>query len=461
MSTEGSGDSVRTIALEMTRRLGRRVTVDELRSRAGPGSEAEIAALVARGLVARGSAPPGAAEPPRPRVGPSVDRESREERWEERFERWADKAERWFTSLAGGETELTEAEAIEQHRRRVGRKANKEMAGLRGHRASFFGVQAMLFVVWFLTSRGSPHPFPWFLIPLAGWGIGLVSHEAGARAHQAEHRELEQIRRPSLAFLGLHKRLWKNRRSFRGHLASTAMTSVLLATINIVTGGGFPWALIPIAGMGVGVFSHLGAYRARERRLREQMDELGTGGGPGRAAVPSIDASASDTQQAQQLREAILEQLESLPGETAMFDGGFHASLTRYVEQVTRLSSVKEELRHAIGSIPMAALDHDRERLVSRRETATSERIRAEYNRSIDQIDRQKQSYAELKAEEEMADLRVTNAINSLRQLHLDLTRMKSMTPAEGEEALENLRSRTEDLGQYLSDLRDGYDEIE
>jgi len=35
------------------------------------------------------------------------------------------------------------------------------------------------------------------------------------------------------------------------------------------------------------------------------------------------------------------------------------------------------------------------------------------------------------------------------------------MTPAQGEEALVNLRNRTSDLGQYLRDLSKGYDDLE
>jgi fatty acid desaturase len=44
--------------------------------------------------------------------------------------------------------------------------------GFRIHLAVFVMVQILLFVIWLAVGGG----FPWFLIVLAGWGIGLVVH---------------------------------------------------------------------------------------------------------------------------------------------------------------------------------------------------------------------------------------------------------------------------------------------
>lgn len=69
------------------------------------------------------------------------------------------------------------------------------------HLIVYLGVNAMLISLWlFVTGRG----FPWFVFPLGGWGIGLVSHyftsrnigkgKAGRRSAAIE-REAEKIRR--------------------------------------------------------------------------------------------------------------------------------------------------------------------------------------------------------------------------------------------------------------------------
>lgn len=496
MSTSRNPEELRLLALTMTRELGRRVSAQELRRRTGGGApfDQTIEGLIRDGLVARrtpgevgpdglggpgtpGGAPhpgaeahypdraphPGAGahypdRAPHPGAGAHYPDRAPHPRIEDQLQRLAGRAERWIRNLAAGDgQEITEAEAIRMHIDQTDRKATRELAGLRGHTVSFLGVNTMLFVIWALTGAG----FPWFLIPLAGWGIGYASHRAEVLARIAENREVQKLTRPNLKQLGVHRKLWKKRRGFRGHLVSTAMVSVLLGTINIITGGGFAWALIPIAGMGIGVFAHYGTFRGEERRLVEELDYAASSPGPLPSVTGVPDGTLPPAQQAVELRDRIVAQIEAFPVSSSLFDHDFHASLDAYVKQVTQLAGTSDELSAAIGSIPVHELDTDRARLVERRSAAANPRMQAEYDRSIEQIDRQKQSYAELAAEQEMVELKIGNAVNALRQLQIDVTRMKSMTPAQGEEALVNLRNRTSDLGQYLRDLSKGYDDLE
>jgi len=69
------------------------------------------------------------------------------------------------------------------------------------HLIVYLGVNALLICLWlFVTGRG----FPWFLFPLGGWSIGLVSHYFFSRSvgrttgeiRSADiEREAERIRR--------------------------------------------------------------------------------------------------------------------------------------------------------------------------------------------------------------------------------------------------------------------------
>jgi hypothetical protein len=63
------------------------------------------------------------------------------------------------------------AVARERHRRRQRRQRLAE-SGFRIHLTVFVMVQILLFVIWLAVGGG----FPWFLIALAGWGIGLAVH---------------------------------------------------------------------------------------------------------------------------------------------------------------------------------------------------------------------------------------------------------------------------------------------
>ena len=48
--------------------------------------------------------------------------------------------------------------------------------GFQIHATVWFAVNAFLAMIWLITGAG----FPWFLIPAAGWGIGLAAHATAA-----------------------------------------------------------------------------------------------------------------------------------------------------------------------------------------------------------------------------------------------------------------------------------------
>jgi len=83
----------------------------------------------------------------------------------------------------------------------LARKRAAAKRGFRIHLAVYLVVNAALVLVWaFAAGRG----FPWFIFPLGGWGIGVVSHYFGAHGPEraagetggaAVEREAERIRR--------------------------------------------------------------------------------------------------------------------------------------------------------------------------------------------------------------------------------------------------------------------------
>jgi hypothetical protein len=90
--------------------------------------------------------------------------------------------------------QMTEEEIYQKARKRV-----EEKKGFFSHLAVYIVVNAVLILIWALTSRG----YPWFVWPLGGWGIGLVFHflgvflfskETGWERNEIE-KEAERIRR--------------------------------------------------------------------------------------------------------------------------------------------------------------------------------------------------------------------------------------------------------------------------
>jgi hypothetical protein len=74
----------------------------------------------------------------------------------------------------------------------VARKRVEEKKGFYTHLATYIVVNAMLIIIWALTGQG----YPWFVWPLAGWGIGIIFHFLGVFAfHKGtawESREIEK-----------------------------------------------------------------------------------------------------------------------------------------------------------------------------------------------------------------------------------------------------------------------------
>lgn len=79
------------------------------------------------------------------------------------------------------------------------RAASRELVeegrtGFRIHLAAYVAVQLMLIATWWFTSNGGA-VMPWFIFPLAGWGIGVVAHYAAVRSG----RRRFETRRPDVA----------------------------------------------------------------------------------------------------------------------------------------------------------------------------------------------------------------------------------------------------------------------
>lgn len=445
-SASAGRTALRSQVLDYIRRNGRRPAVRDLSSMAGgPPDPGELQSLIDEGLVRR----PGveAAEPShdRPRASTGRSPASRVIRGLKRI----------LQSVGRSDEDVYTAYLSELRRR-----TNQERTGLAGHTTSFIGVNLMLFGVWFVTTGGSG--FPWYLFPLLGWGIGYMSHRVGVMAREAELKQVEQMQQPSREQLDLHRRLWKSRRGLRTQLVSSGMTGALLATINVITGAGFPWALIPIGFMTLGSITHWRTSTAEQRQI---VSELNAGGFTlsGGAAPAGLGSSGAGTPvgEARLLRDELLKDLKSMDEAGAPLDAEVRGVLDTYMKQVEALSEALGEVDRLISEIPIADLERDRRRLSEQQQSAADERLAAEYRRSIEQIDVQRQAFSELKTEREMLSLRLETAVGALKQLRIDVGRARTTRGRTTEASLADLRSRSRELSQYLSDLRSAYEELE
>ncbi len=477
-STAGSADGAppdfnelkRLVLLEI-KKAGRRLRIDEIRERlphAGQGVDRVLDQLAERGFLTRLRRPQGndayATAPTEVPIDIPDRRGVRHDHdGDKEVERRWDKALR-DAGHAPTHTGRTNDPLVREYKEQTVAAAEQARAGFRGHAGAFVGVQAMLFVVWLTTMGGG---FPWFLIPFFAWGIGIASHFGSVRRRIREAEELSSMGDIDREQLRLYRKLAKVRDSWGGHLISSLATSALLLVINLITTP-FPWAIFPIGGMAIGLFSHFPNFKAKERNLLRQLREAGAKIGRffRRQKEDHDPAAAAEgpAAEAKRLRTSILAQIESMKdgkSGTSPVGEDFIPVLDHYVEQIEALSEKDRELEELINSIPMRNLERDMAQLESQKAQSSDRRVLAEYDKSIAQIQKQQHSFQELKNEKEMLRLRLSTSVNSLKQMQIDLARMKSLAATGEPGSIGLLREKSGELSQYLEDLRAGYKELE
>jgi hypothetical protein len=290
-----------------------------------------------------------------------------------------------------------------------------------------------------------------------------------------EYRNLGILGRVSRNVANLYRKLAKNRRAWTSHLVSSVATSALLLMINLVTSPSFPWAVFPIGGMAVGLFSHHPTFSRKERRLLRQLAEEGVDTArlergitffsrrlltPGRQNSREARAYvAPEIAEAERLRNSVVRQLEESdhPG----LGQEFREALEGFVAQIKELAGTRRDVEQIVSEIPREALQRDLQELRRKQRGARTERMRAEYERSIEEVEKQERSYHSLKEDAEMIELRINSAMNALRQINIDLLRMRTASRGGKAETAEELRNRTEELSRYIDDLHSAYEELE
>ena len=332
-------------------------------------------------------------------------------------------------------------------------------AAFRSHLGAFVGVNAGLAGVWFFTGAG----FPWFLIPLFAWGIGVATNYDELLRKRKEVSELRQLGHLNRDELDSYKKLTKARAGWRGHLVSTVATSGLLFVINMITSPSFPWFLFPTGGMAIGLFSHYPGYKRKAGKWRRALGLVGGGAVAGpRAAererlVPGKTDAPDAPDAAREIKAQILTEATDHPGLPA---GEIEALLDDYLGRLATLETRKRQLAALRSSLDGEETRRQIGKLRAKLPDIESADHRREYQASIDQLQRQLELDAELGRDLELIELRLTSALSSLRQLRVELARSKGQDDLGRLESMEELRRRSQDLQEYLGDLRQAYDDL-
>jgi hypothetical protein len=330
----------------------------------------------------------------------------------------------------------------------------RRRSSFRSHFSVYLGVNGGLMLLNLFTSP----MFPWFLFPAGGWGIGLVNHYSSYRRQRHVLREARELPPLGEEALSVYKKMKKKENAHKAQVTSFTAVGGFLAMVNMITSPAVPWFVIPCGVFAAVTFGSREGSRRKVKELRSRFEELRErDGGAGRFSDYSSEESAGVVSEAAQLKASILSQTQKMDGNP--FSENIEGVLDTYVEQIKLLTYQTEEIEGIIKTIPMQELERDAEQLRKRRDSAGSEKLRREYESSLEEIERQKEAHRELEERREMLDLRVRSAINALKRMNLDLARMKSVTESGGT-GLEDIKRKSDELSRYIGDLEDGYEEL-
>jgi hypothetical protein len=374
---------------------------------------------------------------------------------------------KWDAELKGSDYFKPGSEEIEtdfdRYKAKVEDRARKASSGFVGHLLSFAGVNALL---WYINLTFSPG-FAWAAIVSMAWGTGVVSNFFALVRGRTKVAELERMPAMEAEALDTYKKLNRVKDSMAMHTASMLSVPPLLFTINLLTSPGFLWAAIPSGIMALSFLGHLASFPVTkaglEKKLFRLLDvdswkELFRIGKGRNEAVRGAGPYASIYAEAAAARDDLVKEIRKGKGSDE-FGKDMIPTLDRYVEQVKLLSHSVNEIDGLVNSIPVADLRKDRESLQVKMEAAASGALKEEYRRSISELERQEKAYKDLEDQREILRLRLGSSVNSLKQLKMDMARMKAMPEAGDDQAIQAIRRKAAEMTGYLDDLKTGYDE--
>ncbi len=353
----------------------------------------------------------------------------------------------------GKEVRAVDARYLEKIQRKLQRRM--QSGSFKVHLTAFLGVNGLLFLTWLLT----PGIHPWFLYPAGAWGIGLAHHftsRLNLKRSWEVFSKLPNLSKPTVKKV---RAILANRGAFRQHATAVLATSGFLGMINaITTPFGFQWWLIPGAAMGMGLLIHHSAASHRRRIMEMELKELEQGAGI--PELMTLPGSGQDTDEARRLVDAISAQIRSRPESFPVDSEMILSDLQRYLKGYDDLGIRRDELRSLLTSHSIDALRQERRELQASLEEQPPSEIAAEYRRGIEALEKQLSTLEDLAGKLEVIELQRRTLINSLRQIHLDITRYQSKTIDKHLPDIQKVHRGLDDISRYLEDFENSYREI-
>jgi hypothetical protein len=353
-------------------------------------------------------------------------------------------------------------------------KFEKSKKGFISHLLPFIIVNGFLFIFNIMVSPG----YLWFLYPLGGWGIGLISHLFVAIIDKKHLKEIERV--PSDITeeqFSLIKKIYKSEEGIYGHAASFVSTNVFLFMIYAINMfGGFPWFLFPLLGWGFGFLMHIVTAVPELFGMKKKLKLSGFSflKDPVLSFLTNQNKPVSQEKevnsvmniknadnkkiyfQALSLKDSLLRKIEKNQLIKQKIGSDIEKNIVNCIDHIGELLIRDDEIIQILDNITEEDIDKRLIELKRKYEETIHENLKSEYKKSIENYERHKKSCIELLNQKEMITLRISSAMMSLKQLEIDITNMKEITSVDNT-SLRIFEEQSEDLNKYVYNLKESY----
>ncbi|MCG8570567.1 MAG: 2TM domain-containing protein [Spirochaetes bacterium] len=287
---------------------------------------------------------------------------------------------------------------ITENQYRLIRKIQKNEEGFIAHLGSYIGVNAFLIMVNVITFGGSF----WFVLPMLGWGIGLVAH--------------------SLSAINNHRKLSEK-------LSNTSFDLTVLKDKG-----------------GLDDYQRDKANEKAEKVIGKEPE--------GREYQEYL-------KQVEFMKDSIIKKIKQSPPLKERLDEDLEEILNKYYQKLTDLIQRESDINKMIHSISVDQINEEMALMNKKHEESTSKVLKNEYKKSIEQYQKHLHSYQELKNQKEIVNLRISSAMMSLKQLQLDLSNIEEIVTSEENDTIRTLEEKSLDLSRYVQNLKNSYENLD
>ena len=162
-----------------------------------------------------------------------------------------------------------------------------------------------------------------------------------------------------------------------------------------------------------------------------------------------------------QIKNDLIEQLHGDRELQLHFGGELETLLNKFTQQIDDLIQRDSALNIVLSKVSEEDVEKTLVSLKVKRNQTDDGYLKAEYEKTIGQYEKQKRSILDLKNSKEVLYLRVNSALTLLKQMQLDVARMKNIATVGEPPSLTQLREKSSEITNYLEDLKQSYLELD